>query len=57
MVYAVVTKRLAHILIFDFVFVAVFQVLAGHSPNKAIVAGSGSSVDAPFWRSDGLLIV
>ena len=52
-----ITQCLAHILIFDFVFVAVFQVLAGHSPNKAVVAGSGSGVDAPFRRSDGLLVV
>ena len=52
-----IAQCLAHILIFDFVFVAVFQVLAGHSPNKAVVAGSGSGVDAPFRRSDGLLVV
>ena len=47
---------LFHIDVFDFVFVAVFQVFTSHTPDKSIVAGSGSSVDGPFGRSDGLFV-
>ena len=48
---------LFHIDVFDFVFVAVFQVFTAHTPDESIVAGSGSSVDGPFGRSDGLFVV
>ena len=41
-------QLLLHIDVFDFVFVAVFQVFTAHTPDESIVAGSGSSVDGPF---------
>ena len=43
------TQRLAHFCIFDLVHVSVIEVFTCHTPDKHIVACSGSSVDRPFW--------
>ena len=42
------TQRLAHFCIFDFVHISVVEVFTCHTPDKHVVACSGSSVNRPF---------
>ena len=42
------TQRLAHFCIFDLIHVAIVKIFPSHTPDKHIVACSGSSVDRPF---------
>ena len=39
------------------VFVVIIEVLACHTPDEGIIIGTGSSVDTPFGRHDGLLVM
>ena len=41
----------------DIVLIVIIQVLAGHTPDEGIVVGTCGSMDAPFGRHDGLLVV